>query len=111
MRASREVGAAWTPGGIVNLGRNWISSGWADSDIYHPVKGQLNGTGNLIVGTASPIDLATMMPLAGSVVIDVAQAAPSGASTVAVTQQLGAGYVPVARAVKGAGMDLGAVER
>jgi hypothetical protein len=111
MRAAREVGASWTPGGILNLGRNWISSGWADSDIYHPVKGQLNGAANMIVGTAAPIDLTTMAPLTGSAVVDVAQAAPGAAAAVVVNQQLGAGYVPAARTVKGSGMDLGAVEK
>jgi hypothetical protein len=111
MRANREVGASWTPGGILNLGRNWISTGWADSDIYHPVQGQLLGSANMITGAASPVDLTTMIPLAGSAVLDVAQAAPGAAAAVAINQQLGTNYVPVARTVKGAGMDLGAVER
>jgi hypothetical protein len=111
MRASREVGAGWTPGGILNLGRNWISSGWADSDIYHPVQGQLNGAGNLIVGSTLPIDLATMMPLLSSAVLDFGQAAPAAASTMTVSHQLTTGFAPIARTVKGAGMDLGALER
>ena len=111
MRASREVGAGWTPGGILNLGRNWISSGWADSDIYHPVKGQLIGAANMLAGSSLPIDLATMTPLASSVVLDAVQAAPGLASAYGVTQQLGANFVPAARTVKGAAMDLGAVER
>ena len=111
MRAARDVGAGWTPGGILNLGRNWISSGWADSDPYHTVMGQLLGSANMIVGSSPPIDLTTMTPLAGSVVLDISQAAPSGASAVTVNQQLGANFVPVARSVNGAGMDLGAAER
>ena len=29
LRQSTDLyGSAWTPGGIVNLGRNWIGSGW-----------------------------------------------------------------------------------
>ena len=111
MRAARDVGAAWTPGGILNLGRNWISSGWADSDVNHPVKGQLLGAANVPTGASAPIDLTSMTPLAGSTVLDAAQAAPGAASAYAVTQQLGANFVPVARTVKGAAMDLGAVER
>ncbi len=111
MRAQREVGAGWTPGGIVNLGRNWISQGWADSDIYHPVQGQLLGSGNLITGATPPIDLSTMMPLAGSAVLDAAVAAPAGASAYTPNYQLGASYVPAARSVRGAAADLGAVER
>jgi hypothetical protein len=111
MRASRDVGAAWTPGGIVNLGRNWISGGWADSDVYHPVKGQLNGTGNLISGTTPPIDLATMLPLAGSAVVDTGQAPPAAASAYVLSYQLGAGFAPTARTVNGSGLDIGALER
>ncbi len=111
MRAQREVGAGWTPGGIVNLGRNWISSGWADSDIYHPVQGQLNGSANMIPGATPPIDLTTMLPLAGSAVLDAGQASPAAASAFGVNYQLGAGYVPLARTVRGAAADLGALER
>jgi hypothetical protein len=111
MRAARDVGAGWTPGGILNLGRNWISSGWADAGVNRPVQGQLLGAANMIAGSSLPIDLATMTPLASSVVLDVAQAAPSGAAAVTVNQQLGANFVPLARGINGAGMDLGAVER
>jgi hypothetical protein len=111
MRAAREVGASWTPGGILNLGRNWISTGWTDGDQYHPVKGQLLGGSNVIAGASAPIDLSSMTPLAGSAVIDAAQAAPAGAASVTVTQQLGSNYLPMARSVNGAAMDLGAVEK
>jgi hypothetical protein len=111
MRAQRLVGAPWTAGGIVNLGRNWISEGWADSDEYHPVGGQLNGAQNLIVGAAPPIDLATMLPLPGSAVVDAGQAGPSAASAFAVSHQLTPTYSPMARSVNGGGIDLGAVER
>ena len=111
MRAKRDVGAAWTPGGIVNLGRNWISAGWADSDPWHPVMGQLNGTGNLIVEGVLPIDLATLMPLAGSSIVDKGQAAHSAVSAYGVSYQLSAGHTPITRLVNGADIDLGALER
>ena len=111
MRAKRDVGPGYTPGGIVNLGRNWISNGWADSDVDHPVQGQLLGAVNMITGTTAPFDTATMTPLAGSAVLDMGQASPGGASAVGVTFQLSTSFAPVARTVKGAAMDLGAVER
>lgn len=111
MRAKRDVAAAWTPGGIVNLGRNWISDGWADSDPWHPVTGQLNGTANLIVEPAPPIDLTTLAPLAGSSVVDMGQAAPSVVSAYGVSYQLNAGHSPVPRSINGAAIDIGALER
>ena len=111
MRASREVGAAWTPGGIVNLGRNWISRGWADTDAYHPVNGQLNGANNLIVGATLPIDLASMLPLPGSAVVDAGQAPPAAVSAFVPSYQLGTGFMPAVRTVNGSGMDIGALER
>ena len=111
VRAQREVGAGWTPGGIVNLGRNWISNGWADSDIYHPVQGQLVGSANMVSGATPPIDLNTLAPLAGSAVVDAAQVPPAGASAYSVNYQMSASFVPTARTVRGAAADLGAVER
>ena len=111
VRAQREVGAGWTPGGIVNLGRNWISNGWADSDIYHPVQGQLIGSANMVSGATPPIDLNTLAPLAGSAVVDAAQVPPAGASAYSVNYQMSASFVPTARAIRGAAADLGAVER
>ena len=111
MRAQREVGAGWTPGGIVNLGRNWISSGWRDSDEYHPVQGQLIGSANMVSGATPPIDLNTLAPLAGSAVVDAAQVPPAGASAYSVNFQMSASFVPTGRTVRGAAADLGAVER
>jgi hypothetical protein len=111
MRAQREVGAGWTAGGIVNLGKNWISAGWADSDAYHPVSGTLSGQQNMISGTTPPIDLRTMQPLAGSTVVDNGQEAPAGASAYVVSFQLGASFSPVDRSVNGSRLDMGALER
>ncbi len=111
MRARRDVGAAWTPGGVVNLGRNWISAGWSDSGPWHTVQGELNGTANLIVGNSAPIDLATLTPLAGSAIVDMGQTGPTAVSAYVVSHQLNASSTPVARAVNGAAIDIGAVER
>ena len=110
LRATSEISSPWTPGGIVNLSRNWITSGWADSDIYHTVPGQLNGVANIISGTTSPVDLTTFVPLAGSVVIDAGVAGPAGAAAYPVNAQLNANFAPVARSVNGSAIDLGAVE-
>jgi hypothetical protein len=104
-------GSAWTPGGIVNLGKNWISSGWSDSDQYHTVTGQLNGTANLISGATSPLDMTTFVPLAGSAVVDAGVAGPSAASGYDVGYQVNAHGVPASRSVKGSAIDMGAIER
>jgi hypothetical protein len=112
MRQSTDLnGSAWTPGGIVNLGRNWISTGWADSDIYHPVPGQLNGSTNMITGSASPLDASAYVPLAASSVLDAGVAGPTAASAYQPTFQINASAVPSARSVNGAAVDLGALER
>lgn len=117
MRASQEVNLKyWTPGGIVNLGRNWISAGWADSDPYHTVPGQLLGQTNMLSGAAVPVDANTLVPLAGSAVLDVGQTAFSSAVAAAlaahpVAYQLDTQFTPRIRTVSGAGADLGAVER
>ena len=78
LRQASEVGAAWTAGGILNFGRNWINANWIDSDEDHPVPGQILGTGNFQTGTSPPIDLITLTPNPGSSIIDAAQAAPAG---------------------------------
>jgi hypothetical protein len=112
MRQSTDLnGSAWIPGGILNLGRNWISTGWADSDIYHPVPGQLNGSTNMITGTASPLDASAYVPLAASSVLDAGVAGPTAASAYQPTFQISASAVPSARSVTGAAVDLGALER
>lgn len=116
LRASQDVNTAyWTPGGIVNLGRNWISFHWADSDPYHTVPGQVLGQTNMLSGPAVPIDPVTLAPLSGSMLIDKAQTVFS--STVAaalaahpVAYQLDAQFNPQVRPATRA-PDLGAVER
>jgi hypothetical protein len=111
MRTSTDLnGSAWTPGGIVNLGKNWVSTGWADSDPYHPVPGKLNGTANMISGAASPLD-AAYLPVAGSTVVDTGVAGPAAASGYKALYQVNNLAMPAARAVKGTAIDLGALER
>ncbi|MEQ1686703.1 MAG: hypothetical protein ABL916_23880 [Burkholderiaceae bacterium] len=111
MRANTDIGAGWTAGGIVNLGRNWANSNVADSDAYHTVPGQLLGMGNLIRGSAAPVDLTTLMPLAGSAVIDSAQAQLNATSSYPVNFQLDSRFLPKARSTIGSGPDIGAMER
>jgi parallel beta-helix repeat protein len=118
MRSNQEVNSAyWTGGGIVNLGRNWINSRWADSDPWHPVSGQLLGQSNLITGTTAPINSTTLAPLASSAILNVGLALTSLSSTISaavtahpVTYQLNSSFLPVARTVKGIAPDLGAIE-
>ncbi|MDQ1816957.1 hypothetical protein RBA41_26990 [Massilia sp. CCM 9210] len=50
MRSNSGVGPGWTAGGIVNLGKNWATTGWRDG----AVPGQLNGQGNMLSGSAAP---------------------------------------------------------
>jgi hypothetical protein len=111
LRSTSDVGAPWTAGGILNFGRNWINSRWADSDPHHTVPGQILGTSNFITGTTPPVDVNTLAPLAGSAVIDQAQALLAGASQHPVAYQLSSGYVGVVRTVSGSAADLGAIER
>lgn len=100
----------WTPNGIVHLGRNWINSRWQDTDVNHPLLGQVSGQANLLTGTTAPINLSTLQPLAGSSIIDAAQANVAGASGYAVQYQLNASFQGVSRSVNGAALDLGALE-
>jgi hypothetical protein len=111
MRAKRDVGAYWTPGGILNLGRNWVSTGWSDADMYHPVLGQMNGAQNMIVGSTPPVDLVTLHPIAGSAIIDMGQLSPAAASAHPVNFQLRTDFAPEARPVNGSFSDIGARER
>ncbi len=110
LRTTSDVGAPWVSGGIVNLGRNWASSGWADSDSGHPVPGQLGGASNMLSGATPPIDLVTFLPVAGSAIVDAAMAGPAAASGYKVDFQLDAKLKATPRTVKGAASDLGAVE-
>jgi len=110
LRSSTDVGAAWTAGGILNFGRNWINARWGDTDPYHTVPGQIIGTANFITGTAAPVNTDTLVPLAGSAIIDQAQAPLPAASAHPVTYQLDPAHRRMIRTVQGASADLGAVE-
>ena len=103
------VGASWVKDGNLNLGTNWIKSGWKASSTT--LKGTVTGTANLLVGATAPMDTSTYVPLAGSAVLDVGVAGPAAASAYKATYQLDANKLPVVRTVKGAAIDLGAVER
>ncbi|WNG41704.1 hypothetical protein F0U60_54545 [Archangium minus] len=111
MREKQDNAEGIPSGGIVNLGLNWIDAKWSDAGPWHTVGGELNGEENLITGTTPPIDMKTLVPLAGSAVLDVAQSGPAAASGHPVQYQLDAAYKPKARVAVGARMDLGALER
>jgi hypothetical protein len=106
-----SLSASYTSDGILNLGVNWIRTGWTDTTQWKTLKGQVKGTANLITGTTVPFDAATFIPLAGSVLLDAAQNAPAGAAAYGVNYQLNTGLQPVARPINNGRMDLGAVER
>ena len=110
MRQTTEVGDAWTAGGILNLGRNWINSNWMDSDEDHPVPGQLNGKANMLTGTAAPIDPITLAPMSGSSIVDAAQPMPAAVAQHPVDFQLDGNFMPQPRVAHGAAADLGAME-
>ncbi|CUI09396.1 hypothetical protein [Massilia antarctica] len=105
MRSNSDVGAGWTSGGIVNLGKNWATTGWRDG----AVPGQLNGQGNMLAGSASPVDPATSIPLAGSAVVNAGQPPHRSALAHPVQWQLKPGPIP--RPVIGTAIDLGAIEK
>ncbi len=109
-RENDPIGAAWTPDGVLNLGRNWISSGWAQGNAA--LRGSVSGTANLLTGASAPIGSASWAPLAGgNVIVDNAVAAPTAAAGHPVTRHFDANLVPVARPVNGTAADLGAMER
>ena len=106
-----SLSPSYTPDGILNLGVNWIRTGWTDTTQWKTLKGQVKGAANLLTGSAMPFDAATFSPLAGSAIVDAGQAAPAAAAAYGVNHQLGSSLTPVARTVKGTKIDLGAVER
>lgn len=103
------VGSNWVKDGNLNLSVNWTKTGWKASST--PLKGTVTGTANLLAGSTAPIDLTSYVPLAGAAVVDVGVAGPAAASAYKPVYQLDANKAPVARTVKGAAIDLGAVER
>ena len=111
MRQSSEVTSPWVPGGVLHLGTNWINGNWADSDPWHPVPGTLSGAANLVTGTASPVDLQTLVPLAGGAAIDASQTDLAGVSAHPLQFQLAPRGIGVVRTTHGTKRDLGAVER
>lgn len=111
LRQGGDIGPAWTAGGIVNLGRNWINANWMDSDPFHTVPGEVLGAGRMLTGAALPLDPKTLELDAGSAPVDAAQAAPAAAAAFPVDFQLDAKFRKIARRVRGAAPDLGALER
>ncbi len=106
-----SLAKTYTSDGILNLGVNWIRTGWTDTTQWKTLQGQVKGTANLLTGSTLPFDAATFMPLAGTALLDSGQAAPAGAVAHPLTYQLGSTLLPLARSVKGSKVDLGAVER
>ncbi|MEY8878997.1 MAG: hypothetical protein AB9M60_20980 [Leptothrix sp. (in: b-proteobacteria)] len=99
------IGAAWTADGPINLGLNWIKSGYGGATT------RVTGTASLLQGATAPFDATTLVPLAGSALLDVGTANLSGASGHPVTYQISNIGMPTARKVNGAAIDLGAIER
>ncbi len=110
LRSNSEVGTGWIGGGIVNLGVNWVSSGWMDSDPYHPLPGSLLGQNLVRTGTVWPLDAGSLLPTAGGALIDQAKALPTALTGYPVNWQLDTQGRPQWRTVKGAASDLGALE-
>jgi hypothetical protein len=101
----------WIPGGMLNLRTNWISTGWSETDMYHTMAVAMTGASNMITGTSAPIDTTTLIPGAGSTVVDTGVAGPTAASGYSVSNQISSTYIPAARTVKGTAIDIGAVEK
>lgn len=117
MRSDTDLGAGsvYTAGGIVNLGKNWIVSNWGDTDEFHTIPGQLNGSANMFsTGTGFPVDPVTFLPVPNSVIINAGTAPPAAAAAAVaahpVDRQLDSNFQPKLRAVLGSAIDIGAVE-
>lgn len=110
LRAGQSVQPPWVTGGVVHLGRNWLSIGWQDIDQWHTLAGQLLVAATQSVGLRSPLVAGGWVPLAGSALVDAAVSAPAGVVAVPVLWQLDAVGRTQARVMKGAAPDLGAVE-
>jgi hypothetical protein len=112
LRSNSDVGANWTAGGIVNLGKNWAINTLADSDPWHIIPGTVTGWGNLLTGTSAPFDANSYIPLNNSSVVDAAVANPAAVAAHPVLYQMDLStFTGKPRTVKGGGMDLGAIER
>ena len=110
MRATTDVGDAWVAGGIITLGRNWITRGWRDTQPNSKVGGALQGRENLVMDGIMPVAPTTLRPLAGTAAIDAAQPNATATRSHPVRYQLDTRSVPVVRPVNGSAPDLGAIE-
>jgi hypothetical protein len=114
LRAPQDVSPPYVSSGILNLSRNLIVGDWADSDPYHPLTGQLNGTANIITRSASPVDPITLRLNECTTALDVGQATPATVAAAVVDHpvlwQLSTTFTPVPRTTSGAAIDLGAIE-
>ncbi|MCW7537509.1 hypothetical protein OOT46_06545 [Aquabacterium sp. A7-Y] len=111
MRDKQDNADGIPSGGIVNLGRNWIDAKWSDAGPWHTVGGVLTLLEPQLTGTTAPVDIKTMVPLAGSSVVDAGRAAPAAVSAFPVNRQLDSRFLPTVRTTNGTAADLGAVER
>jgi hypothetical protein len=112
LRQRQDVNTTyWTNGGVLNLGKNWMNANWTDAGPWHVVGGQVFGQANMITGTRAPFAAVTLLPLVDSPLLDVAQADLSAVASYPAQYQLNTKYVPMIRQTKGAGRDLGALER
>lgn len=113
LRVSSETNtASWTPGGKLNLGKNWASSNLADSDPWHWIPGSVTGWSNLIRGNSAPFDPASFVPLSGSALLNSAQAILPAAAGYPADMQLDFVSFKIGpRKAFGSGSDMGAVER
>lgn len=98
-------------GGTLILGKNWINTGYKDSNtqLARPVM----GTANLITGATAPINMTSLNPTPGGQAVDAGQAAPAAAAQFILNYQLlplNGFPISMPREVKGAAIDLGAVE-
>ena len=85
--------------------------GWKTNDQYHPVAGPVYGSANLISASTPPLDVTTLVPVAGGSLVDAAAPAPAAAAGIKVEYQLDPLFIPKVRSVNGTGPDIGAVER
>lgn len=111
LRAGQSVQPPWVTGGIVNVGRNWLSTGWQDIDQWHTLTGQLLLAVAPLVGLRSPLVAGGWVPQPGSALVDAGVSAPTGVTAVPILWQLDAVGRTQARVTKGAAPDLGAVEQ
>jgi hypothetical protein len=94
--------------GILNLGTNWISTGWVDAGAMFD--GAVNGRENLVGGTDPGLDPMTQRPLSGSPLLDRAEPLAARAEADFPVTLEYAAQNGQARAILGLGVDLGAFE-